>query len=159
MRGDIPAFILITHVKWHDSNILDKNSIKNMKIITTEVLIRRQIEVPVITGVYDLMSKKYDGTITSQAPIIISGKHLNILELKNSRLCLASAVDYDNVIEIPYIYKYAHNQVIVGLPFLIPGEYFPAVKRMKKKCEDSVYIFPVSWMVMPEGHERGDYYP
>ena len=130
-----------------------------MKIITTEVLINRQMEVPVITGIYDPLSKKDDGTITSQAPIIVSGENLDMLDLGNIRLCLAAAVDYGNVIEVPYVYKYAHNQVIVSLPFLIPGEYFPAVKIMKKKCEDSVYIFPVSWVVMPEGHERGDYYP
>ncbi|WP_291586554.1 DUF4469 domain-containing protein [Bacteroides sp.] len=129
-----------------------------MKIITTEVLINRQMEVPVITGIYDPLSKKDDGTITSQAPIIVSGKHLDMLDLRNIRLCLAPAVDYDKVIEVLHVYKYAHNQVIVSLPFLIPGEYFPAVKIMKKKCEDSVYIFPVSWVVMPEGHERGDYY-
>ncbi|MEB3373972.1 hypothetical protein SFC43_14005 [Bacteroides sp. CR5/BHMF/2] len=52
-----------------------------MKIITTEVLISRQMEVPVITGVYDPLSKKYDGTITSQAPIIVSGRHLDMLDL------------------------------------------------------------------------------
>lgn len=130
-----------------------------MKIITTEVLISRQMEVPVITGIYDPLSKKDNGTITSQAPIIVSGENLDMLDLGNIRLCLASAVDYDNVIEVPHVYKYAHNQVIVSLPFLTPGEYFPAVKIMKKKCEDSVYIFPVSWVVMPEGHERRDYYP
>ncbi len=130
-----------------------------MKIITTEVLISRQIEVPIITGVYDPLSKKYDGTITSQAPIIVSGRHLDMLDFGNFRLCLASAVDYDSMIEIPHVYKYAHHQVIASLPFLIPGEYFPAVKIIKKKCEDSVYIFPVSWVVMPEGHERGWYYP
>lgn len=130
-----------------------------MKIITTEVLISKQIEVPVITGVYDTLSRKYDGTITSQAPIIVSGRHLDTLDLENIRLCLAPAVDYDNVIEIAHVYKYAHNQVIVSLPFLIPGEYFPAVKLMKQKSEDAVYVFPVSWVVMPEGHERADYYP
>ena len=61
--------------------------------------------------------------------------------------------------EVLHVYKYAHNQVIVSLPFLIPGEYFPAVKIMKKKSEDAVYIFPVSWVVMQEGYERGGYHP
>ena len=130
-----------------------------MKIITTEVLRSKQVEVPVITGVYDPISKRYDGTITSQAPIIVSGRHLDMLDLENIRLCLAVAVDYDNVIEIPHVYKYACNQVIVSLPSLMPGEYFPAVKVIRNECEDTVYIFPVSWVVMPEGYERGNYYP
>ncbi|MEB3373973.1 hypothetical protein SFC43_14010 [Bacteroides sp. CR5/BHMF/2] len=63
-------------------------------------------------------------------------------------------MDYDHVIEVLHVYKYAHNQVIVSLPVLIPGEYFPAVKIIRKKSEDAIYIFPVSWVVMPEGHER-----
>ena len=130
-----------------------------MKIITTEVLISRQMEVPIITGVYDPVSRKYDGTITPQAPIIVYGRHLDMLDLGNIRLCLASAVDYGKVMEVLHVYKYAHNQVIVSLPFLIPGEYFPAVKLMKKKSEDAVYIFPVSWVVMQEGYERGGYHP
>ena len=113
-----------------------------MKIITTEVLISRQMEVPIITGVYDPVSRKYDGTITSQAPIIVSGRHLDMLDLGNIRLCLASAVDYDRVIEVLHVYKYAHNQVIVSLPFLIPGEYFPAVKIVKKRAKMLFISFP-----------------
>lgn len=128
-----------------------------MKIITTEVLIRRQIDVPVITGIYDPLSKRYDGIITSQAPVIVSGRHLEQLNSESLILCLAPAIDYDRVIEVPQVYKYAHNQVIASLPFLIPGEYLPAVKFIKKGQEDSVYIFPVSWVVLPEGHERRDY--
>lgn len=130
-----------------------------MKIITTEVLISRQMEVPIITGVYDPVSRKYDGTITPQAPIIVSGRHLDMLDLGNIRLCLASAVDSDNVIEVLCVYKYACNQVIVSLPFLLPGEYFPAVKIMKEKSEDAVYIFPVSWMVVHEEYGRRGCHP
>lgn len=125
-----------------------------MKLIKTENLINRRVKVPIITGVYDLLSRKRDGTITSQAPIIVSGRHFDMLVLEGIRLCLASAIDYGNVIEVYHVYKYIHNQVIVSLPVLEPGEYFPAMKIMKKKSEDSVYIFPVSWVVLPESYEK-----
>ena len=128
-----------------------------MKIITTEVLISRQIEVPVITGVYDPLSKKNDGTVTSQAPIIVTGRHLELLNVANVRLCLAPAIDYGNVIEVQDVYKFVPNQVVVALPALIPGEYLPAVKILLENREDVLYIFPVSWVVMPEGW-RGHYY-
>lgn len=130
-----------------------------MKLIKTEVLMNRQMKVPIITGVYDLLSQKRDGTITSQAPIIVSGRNLHMLDEGKIRLCLASAVDYDNVIEVHHVYKYTHDQVIVSLPVLKPGEYFPAMKIVKKNAEDSVYIFPVSWVVMTEGYERRELYP
>lgn len=130
-----------------------------MKLIKTEVLINRQIKVPVITGVYDPLSQKRDGTITSQAPIIVSGRNLDMMDEGSIRLCLASAVDCDNVIEVPHVYKYTHDQVIVSLPVLKPGEYFPAMKIVKKESEDSVYIFPISWVVVPEGYERRELYP
>lgn len=125
-----------------------------MKIIRTEVLKSRQIEIPVITGAYDALTKKKDGTITSQGPVIVSGTHFDVLKSGDLRLCLASAVDYDKVIEVPLIYRFRNNQVIVSLPFLLPGEYFPAVKLIRKDEEDCVYIFPVSWVVMPERTKR-----
>ena len=130
-----------------------------MKLIRTEVLINRQMKVPIINGVYDLLSQKRDGTITSQAPIIVSGRNFYMLEEGNIRLCLAPAVDYDNVIEVHHVYKYTHDQVVVSLPVLKPGEYFPAIKIVQNNAEDSVYIFPVSWVVTPESYERRELYP
>lgn len=130
-----------------------------MKIITTEVLREKEIEVPVITGIYDPLSRKYDGTITPQAPVIVSGRYLDQLDMGELRLCLAPAIDYGTVIEVLRVYKFAHNQVIASLPYLPPGEYFPAVKLVRRGAEDAVYIFPVSWVVMPEGYERCDCYP
>lgn len=125
-----------------------------MKVITTEVLMTKQIKVPVITGIYDLMSRRNDGTITSQGPIVVSGTDLAMLDLESIRLCLAPVTDCNRMIEIHYIYKYSHNRVIVSLPLLVPGEYFPAVKIMRREKEDSIYIFPVSWVVLPEGYAR-----
>lgn len=129
-----------------------------MKIITTEILIRRQIEVPIITGVYDPLSGKYDGTVTSQAPIVVSGRHLDMLNADNITLCLAPAVDSEQVINVLEVYKLTHNQVIASLPVLKPGEYFPAVKIKRRMQEEYIYIFPVSWLVPPEGSERRIFY-
>ena len=35
------------------------------------------VDIPEITGVYDPLSGLRDGTITSQAPIVVSGYNLN----------------------------------------------------------------------------------
>lgn len=128
-----------------------------MKLIATETLIDKQLEVPEITGVYDPLTHKRDGTITSQAPIIVSGKHLDMLDLSNIRLCLVPATDSDMIIEVLHVYKYTANQVIVSLPFLMPGEYSPVVRVIRGEQEEVMYIFPVTWKVKPEGLERGDY--
>lgn len=128
-----------------------------MKLITTEALINKQPEVPEITGVYDLITRKHDDTITSQAPIIVSGRHLDMLDLSNIKLCLVPTTGPDLLLEVPNVYKYTANQVIVSLPFLTPGEYSPAVRVTGKEQEDVMYIFPVTWVVKPEKHERGDY--
>lgn len=110
--------------------------------------------MPVITGIYDPLTGKRDGTITSQAPLVVSGRHLDMPGLGNIRLCLAAAVDCDNVIEVHHVYKYTADRVIITLPVLKPGEYFPAMRIKKEMYEDAVYIFPVSWVVMP-GNEEG----
>lgn len=118
-----------------------------MKIISTEVLMIRHGEVPVITGIYDPLSRKSDGTISSQAPLIISGRHFDLFDRGSIRLCLASAVDYGRMIEVHHVYKYTAQQVIISLPVLKPGEYLPAVKIWRKGEEPWLYIFPVSWVV------------
>lgn len=128
-----------------------------MKLIATEILINKQLEMPEITGIYDPLTHKRDGTITSQAPIIVSGKHLDMLDLGNIRLCLVPATDSDMIIEVLRVYKYTANRVIVSLPFLMPGEYSPVMSVTKEGQEEVVYIFPVRWLVRPEGLERGDY--
>lgn len=128
-----------------------------MKLITAETLISRQLEIPEITGVYDLLTRKRDGTVTSQAPIIVSGKHLNMLYMGSISLCLTPATDPDMLLEVACIYKYTQDQVVVSLPVLPPGEYFPVMRMMIKKQEEVRYIFPVTWVVKPEGLGKGDY--
>lgn len=125
-----------------------------MIIITKEVLINKQLEVPVITGVYDLLTRKRDGTITSQAPIIVSGKHLDMLQVGNIKLCIAPAIDPDAITEVVNIYKHTDKQVIVSLPLLIPGEYLPVMRIMKEGQEEVRYIFPVTWIVQSEEHGK-----
>lgn len=121
-------------------------------MISTEVLLSKKMDVPVITGMYDTLSKRSDGTITPQAALVISGRNLNMFNLADIRLCLVPAVDYFRVIEVHTVYEYASDRVIVSLPDLLPGEYFPAVKIFHKE-QDSVYIFPVSWIVLTEHEE------
>ena len=109
----------------------------------------KQLEVPEITEVYDLLTRKRDGIITSQAPIIVWGKHLNMLHMGNIKLCIVPVIEPDLLLEVPHVYKYTDNQVIVSLPFLVPGEYLPVV-RIMREGEEMRYIFPVMWVVKSE---------
>lgn len=129
-----------------------------MRIINTETLIQKQIKIPTITGVYDPLSRRRDGTITPQAPIVVSGSNLNMLELKNIRLCLIPAVNCDCIIEVIHVYKYSDSVVIVALPALEPGEYFPAVKVLKSNRieEGQIYVIPASWIVHELRYQAGN---
>lgn len=125
-----------------------------MKIIKTEILNVNSISIPEITAIYDPLSKRSDGTITSQAPVIISGNNLAMHGKKNIRFCLASAVDYIRVIEMRNIYQYSDNKIIVDLPELEAGEYFPAIRMLDADGNDSLYILPVSWVVRSYPYDR-----
>lgn len=118
-----------------------------MKIIRTEVLNVNNICIPEITATYDLLSRRRDGTITPQAPVIISGNHLTMHGKKDIRFCLTSAVDYVRVIEVGYIYQYSDCRIIADLPELEAGEYFPAIRMPDADGNESLYILPVSWVV------------
>ena len=66
---------------------------------------------------------------------------------KNVRFCLIPVVDYIRVIEVGYIYKYSDTKIIVDFPELEAGEYFPAIRMPDTDGDDSLYIFPTSWIV------------
>lgn len=130
-----------------------------MKVVTTEVLIAQQINIPAITETYDLMSKRNDGTITSQGPVIVSGRNLLIFGQEKVCLCLSAATDCNLRIEIHDVYKYSNVRIIISLPALIPGEYFLSVKTVTKGEEESLYIFPASWIVPYEDCTIQESYP
>lgn len=121
-----------------------------------------KLSIPQITGIYDPVSGRSDGTITPLAPVVVSGCHLDMMyPLGEITLCLASAIDFIHVIEITCIYKRSDEQIIITLPYLKPGEYFPAVlmRSKDKDKEKSVYILPVSWIVQPYRCDNmSDYY-
>lgn len=119
-----------------------------MRILTTEVLKDKKIKIPVITGIRDLVSKSYDGTITSQGPIVVNGEHLDMLHLNPVRLCLVCRSNVNQIIDVCNVYKHSSEQLIVSLPVLMPGEYSPAIKIFEKEEETSVYIIPARWIVL-----------
>lgn len=122
-----------------------------MQTITTEVLKNSNIKVPIITEIYDPLSGKRDGTITSQAPIVVNGKHLNLFDQDCITLCLTTSSHAAGlIIDVHKVYKYSSEQVIMSLPVLVPDTYFPTMKIQRENKEDSLYIFPVSWTVTPE---------
>lgn len=111
------------------------------------MLITKEIEIPQITKVYDPLSKRKDGIVTPQAPVIVSGCNLNLKASVNSRFCLIPAIDFIRVIEFLFVYKRSDEQTIMHLPYLEPGEYFPAIVMQESDGKNSVYILPDSWVV------------
>lgn len=111
------------------------------------MLITKEIEIPQITKVYDLLSKRKDGTVTPQAPVIVSGCNLKLKASVNSRFCLIQVIDFIRVIEFPFVYKHSNEQAILHLPYLEPGEYFLSIVIKESGGKNSVYILPDLWVV------------
>ena len=121
--------------------------IQDIKIIKPEELRRNCLSIPEITGIYDPLSKKSDGTVTPQAPLVISGRNLLMQGRKDIRFCLVSVIDYIRVIEVKCVYVYSDRKIILSLPELELGEYFPAINMPDEDGLESVYIFPMSWII------------
>ena len=85
------------------------------------------VDIPEITGVYDPLSGLRDGTITSQAPIVVSGYNLNRYALENIRLCLVTHAKPEQVIDIRLVYTYS--------AVILKGD------------EKKVYVLPMRWVV------------
>ena len=118
-----------------------------MKIINNELLHVNCLVIPEITGIYDPLSRRCDGHVTPQAPVVISGHHLCMRMLDNARFCLVSALEYVRVIELNPVYTYSDTRIIISVPALDAGEYFPAVIIPEPDGDDSLYVFPVSLVV------------
>lgn len=125
-----------------------------MKLINKEVLDINRICIPEITGIYDPLSKRSDGIITPQAPVVISGTNLDIYKSGHIRLCLVPAVEYIRVIEVGCVYMHSATRIIVAIPRLESGEYFPALRIPDVSGEDFLYVFPVSLIVRLYPYER-----
>lgn len=120
---------------------------QNEMTVTSTELVSPSEGLPTITGVYDPLSGKRDGTLTPWAPIIVSGSGLDMYPLDEIRLCLISVADKERITEICHIYKYSDNRVIVALPDLEPGGYLPAFKILKEDGETMLQVFSVVWRV------------
>lgn len=118
-----------------------------MKIIRTEVLKTEGRMIPEITSTYDPVSGRTDGTITPLAPIVISGLNLDMQTSEGFKICLTPATDYVSIIDIPCIHTCSAGRLVVSLPELKPGEYFPAMLMEDKNGGSSLFILPVSWIV------------
>ena len=69
------------------------------------------------------------------------------------KLCITPATSYVRIIDIPLIHTCTTGRIVINLPQLEPGEYFPAMLIEDTEEESSLYILPVSWIVK----ERTEY--
>lgn len=102
-----------------------------------------------------LSSKKYmnpsnerrNGTITPEAPIVITGQNLDMLTWESTNLYLVSSVNDRMLIECEDIHKYSDDKIYMTVPDISEGEYFLALMILMKDKESFLYIFPISLVV------------
>ena len=91
-------------------------------------------KVPVIKEVYDPLTGLRNGTITPNAPVVITGENLCLSSLGTIYLGLSPVSDKGTLI----------------LPNLEPGEYSPVMMIHTGDKVDFTYTLPVSWKVLDE---------
>lgn len=106
--------------------------------------------IPVISGVYDPLTGMRDGTITPNAPVIVTGENLRLSSLGTIYLGLSPVSDKGTLIHVKRVFKYTDTEVLVILPNLEPGEYFPVMMISTGGKIDFTYTLPVSWRVLDE---------
>lgn len=114
---------------------------------------------PVIQEVYDPLSRRRNGTITPQAPIIITGCNLEMLTWENTRLCIIPAVNDKILIELNNVHRCSEDKVCAIIPQVDEGEYFLALKILMKDKECFIYIFSEPLIVSLKRYGRVDMYP
>ncbi len=107
-------------------------------------------KVPVISSVYDPLTGMRDGTITANAPVVITGENLCLSSLGTIYLGLSPVSDKGTLIHVKRVFKYTDTEVLVILPDLEPGEYSPVMMIHMGGKMDFTYTLPVSWRVLDE---------
>ena len=81
--------------------------------------VRRGVDIPEITGIYDPLSGKKDGTITPMAPLVVWGRNLRHYALEDFKLCLVAQRKPVEVIEIKLVYTYYKcHQLLLYIHFV-----------------------------------------
>ena len=107
-------------------------------------------KVPVISSVYDPLTGMRDGTITANAPVVITGENLCLSSLGTIYLGLSPVSDKGTLIHVKRVFKYTDTEVLVILPDLEPGDYSPVMMVHTGDKVDFTYTLPVSWKVLDE---------
>ena len=107
-------------------------------------------KVPVIKEVYDPLTGLRNGTITPNAPVVITGENLCLSSLGTIYLGLSPVSNKGTLIHVKRVFKYTDTEVLVILPNLEPGEYSPVMMIHTGDKVDFTYTLPVSWKVLDE---------
>ena len=107
-------------------------------------------KVPVISSVYDPLTGMRDGTITANAPVVITGENLCLSSLGTIYLGLSPVSDKGTLIHVKRVFKYTDTEVLVILPVLEPGEYSPIMMIHAGGKVDFTYTLPIRLKVLEE---------
>ena len=116
-----------------------------MKTIKAEILMIEGAPFPVIKEIYDPSNERRNGTITPEAPIIITGQNLDMLTWESTNLYLVSSVNDRMLIECGDIHKYSDDKIYMTVPDINEGEYFLALMILMKDKEVFYTSFPYLW--------------
>lgn len=116
-----------------------------MKTIKAEILMIEGAPFPVIKEIYDPSNERRNGTITPEAPIIITGQNLDMLTWESTNLYLVSSVNDRMLIECGDIHKYSDDKIYMTVPDINEGEYFLALMILMKDKESFYTSFPYLW--------------
>ena len=106
--------------------------------------------VPVIKEIYDPLTGLRDGTITPNAPVVITGENLCLSSLGTIYLGLSPVSDKGTLIHVKRVVKYTDTEVLVILPTLEPGEYSPVMMIHAGGKVDFTYTLPTRLKVLDE---------
>ncbi len=116
-----------------------------MKTIKAEILMIEGAPFPVIKEIYDPSNERRNGTITPEAPIIITGQNLDMLTWESTNLYLVSSVNDRMLIECEDIHKYSDDKIYMTVPDISEGEYFLALMILMKDKESFYTSFLYLW--------------
>lgn len=116
-----------------------------MKTIKAEILMIEGAPFPVIKEIYDPSNERRNGSITPEAPIVITGHNLDMLTWESTNLYLVSSVNDRMLIECGDIHKYSDDKVYMTVPDINEGEYFLALMILMKDKESFYTFFLYLW--------------
>lgn len=108
---------------------------------------RHPDRLPVIESIYDPLSHRRDGTLTPHSPVLVKGRNLCQWPGCKVRFYLSPVEEPQKLIQIRTIHTHSNSTVVVILPMLPHGEYFPVMTVKDEEGNEETFRFTNRWRV------------